>query len=334
MTENSKIDWTDNTFNPWIGCAKVSPGCDNCYAERDFCLRKKIVEWGPKAERRRTAVSTWKQPLAWNRRSLKTGRREKVFTGSLCDIFDNKAPYGARPDLFALMEATPSLDWIPLTKRIENVDGMIPDHWKTGGWPRHVGFMATVCNQAEADRIVPQLLTLKAKYLIPWIGLSIEPMLGPINLNSITIDGDSELNAIQSVLWEAEISNWRDSSDEEWEAEFEDWYGKPPTLTGPMHQTLDWVIVGGESGPNARPMHPDWARSLRDQCAAADVPFFFKQWGEWIGGGPDHFYASNCRQIHRWGSGVYSAFVGKKVAGHLLDGCEHREFPKCLEAAS
>ena len=293
MAENSKIEWTDHTFNPWIGCTKVSTaqagggGCDGCYAERSTparVLRARGIEtWGPDAARQRTAPDTWEKPRTWNRFAeffeAENGRRQRVFCASLADVFDNVVPAQWRVDLFNLIAATPRLDWLLLTKRIGNVVPMLRD---MGGasFPANVWLGATVVNQAEANRDIPKLLAVPARVRF----LSIEPMLGPISLDA--------------ALW---------------------------TYEGPKRiarDLLHWVIAGGESGPAARPMHPDWPRRLREQCAEAGVPFLFKQWGEyrpgiagWLG---EHVDFGDGRVVQR---------VGKAAAGRDLDVRRHDECP-------
>jgi protein gp37 len=118
MAENSKIEWCDHTFNPWIGCQKVSPGCDHCYAEAMMDKRYGRVQWGPHGERKRTSEDNWKKPLAWAKRA--NGHRPRVFCASLADWLDNRVPLQWRSDLGRLIEATPELDWLLLTKRPEN----------------------------------------------------------------------------------------------------------------------------------------------------------------------------------------------------------------------
>ena len=249
MAETTGIEWTDATFNPWIGCTAVSPACDHCYA-------KTLVErWGGDfAQRRHTAPANWRKPLAWNAAAARAGERKRVFCASLADVFDNQVPEEWRADLWALIRATPALDWQILTKRPQNIAKMLPADWGRGY--RNVWLGCTAENQTEAWRRIPHLLTASSARAF----LSCEPLLGALDLT--------------------------------------------PWLRG-----IDWVICGGESGPGARPMHPDWARALRDQCAEARVPFFFKQWGEWA---PDH---------------MHMARVGKKLAGATLDGRTHKEFP-------
>lgn len=276
MAKNSNIEWTHHTFNPWVGCTKISPACDNCYAEA-WDKRYGGAHWGAKAPRRRTTQQNWKQPLKWNAEAAAAGERHRVFCASLADVFDNKAPQEWRNDLFDLIRATPHLDWLLLTKRPQNIAKMLPKDWGAG-WS-NIWLGTTVENQTEAQKRIPALLAVPAKLHF----LSCEPLLSALDLTILDAD-DGEITPLTSVPWSMIVDHWRDTSDN-WKDEFCDWYGleSVPT-TGIAQPALGWIICGGESGSNARPMHPDWARSLRDQCAAAGVPFFFKQWGAWAPG--------------------------------------------------
>ena len=291
MAENSKIEWTDNTFNPWWGCQKVGPGCDNCYAEA-LDNRTGGSHWGPKAERRRTGLSNWNKPLKWQKQAVKEGRRIKVFCASMADVFDNAVPQEWRNDLWELIQQCPDLDWQLVTKRIGNVGATVPKNWHEA-WPSNVWLLSTIVNQEEANRDIPKLLHLKSKYKIAIVGLSIEPLLGEIDLKNINPKNRYELDALTGF-------------------DFDQGYAKG---------SLDWVIVGGESGKNARPIHSYWVRKLRDDCVAANVPFFFKQWGEWH---PDAMVYTDMDEK----CPPPSMRIGKKKAGNLLDGVEHLEFPK------
>ena len=278
MADRSQIDWTDATFNPWLGCTKVSPACDHCYAEA-WAKRSGLVQWGNNP-RRATSDAYWKQPHRWNREARAAGVRRRVFCASLADVFDNQVDPAWRRELWDLIHQCDALDWLLLTKRPQNIAAMLPgggddplngiDRYATPWpWP-HVWLGTTVENQEEADRRIPHLLAVPARLRF----LSCEPLLGPVDLREYICHPAS------------------------------DWMISPELA-------LYWVIAGGESGPGARPMRPDWARSLRDQCQAAGVPFFFKQWGEWIVGDDISI------EIR----------VGKKAAGRELDGREHNEFP-------
>lgn len=312
MSENSKIEWTDHTFNPWIGCTKVGPGCDHCYAENLMDKRMGVAVWGPGNQRVRTKAANWRKPLAWDANHeaffAEHGRRQRVFCASLADVFDNAVDPQWRRDLFNLILSTPNLDWLLLTKRIgnvaamisetlpENMKGLDKDHPLAWPWP-HVWIGATITSQSEADRDIPKLLQVPARVRF----LSMEPLLGPVDLTSIEMfDGDAEIYPLKGTT--------NCVNDE----------GEPAEDV----PALDWVIVGGESGPGARPMYPDWARSLRDQCQAARVPFLFKQWGE-------HMPKSNHMGLSdREINPNMMIRIGKKAAGRLLDGDTWTQFPR------
>lgn len=231
MAENSAIEWCDHTFNPWIGCAKVSPGCKHCYAETLMDTRYGRVEWGVHGTRVRTGPDNWKKPLRWNRQAEAEGRRYRVFCASLADVFEDRdelEPW--RRDLLALIYQTPRLDWLLLTKRPENVMRML-----YGFMPPNLWIGTSVENQETADERIPELLKIPATVRF----LSCEPLLGPVDLTP--------------------------------------WLGTGHPTFDPG---VDWVIVGGESGPKARPFDVRWAWSLVEQCADAGVPCFVKQLGD------------------------------------------------------
>ncbi len=293
MAENTAIEWCDMTFNPWEGCQKVAPECDNCYAEARNERFHGGENWGPKAPRRRTSAQNWNKPRRWNREAeafhTTHGRRQRVFCASLADVFDNAVDPAWRADLFDLIRETPDLDWLLLTKRPHNMVRMLPDDWGDG-WA-HVWLGTSAGSQKTADTNIPALLATPAAVRF----VSAEPMLGPVDLAK-WVPGCFECaeecgwRAGPAYLPEEDCSNGhRSDGTHEFCQECGTEMGVPvcPDCGGravhwlPNTPCLDWVICGGESGPNARPMHPDWARSLRDQCAAAMVPFLFKQWGEW-----------------------------------------------------
>lgn len=306
--ENSKIEWTHHTFNPWVGCTKVSDGCKNCYAENLMDKRMGRVQWGPAGTRDKTSEAYWKKPLAWNRKLEGTGRRERVFCASLADVFEDREELvDWRNELFQLMELTQNLDWLLLTKRPENVMNMIRHDWATY-LPSNIWIGTSVENQEQADKRIPELLKIPAKVRF----LSCEPLLGPVDLMGYFPRYDYR------PTWE-------------FQRIYHGWDSDKPIK---LQSGIDWLICGGESGPNARPMHPEWARSLRDQCQEAEVPFLFKQWGEWL-------VSSEMRQGVHPDPGIYSwpwrdsdddftmmVRVGKKAAGRLLDGREWNEFPE------
>lgn len=360
MAENSLIEWTDHTFNPVRGCTKVSPGCANCYAARE-ALRFPTIRgiWGDSGTRVVAVPSAWKTPLLWNRaaerrrvmelHSVPAGvphdfRRTRVFCASLADVFEDwkgelrfpadLAPDGyvrarwdgtemireleksaeaeaqglplatmdnLRTELFRLIEATPNLDWQLLTKRPENVMRMVPEHWRTA-LPRNVWMGTTVEDQQRADERIPELLGIPAAVRF----LSCEPLLGPVDLTAHSRPG-SWIDPLTGERARGDVA--RDFGGER----------------------IHWVIAGGESGPKARPMHPEWARSLRDQCQPAGVPFLFKQWGEWQPAA-DHRGSDTVPvlPVFNGDSRHTMARAGKKAAGRMLDGREWNEFPKSM----
>jgi protein gp37 len=175
MAENSKIAWTDNTFNPWIGCSRVSPGCENCYAENLMDRRYQRVKWGAGNPRSRT--KTWNDPLRWNREAARNGRRTKVFCASLADYLDDEVPTQWREDLFDLIDQCRNLDWLLLTKRPQNAAVFLPFRWLDAP-PSHVWYGVTAENQAYWNLRVPILQALPAA--VRWV--SYEPALGPLDI--------------------------------------------------------------------------------------------------------------------------------------------------------
>lgn len=314
MAENSAIEWCDSTFNPWIGCTKVGPGCDHCYAET-LSKARLGVPWGQGASRRRTVDSTWAHPRRWERAAAaffaKHGRRQRVFCASLADVFDNEVPAEWRADLFALIRATPSLDWLFVTKRIGNAAKMAA---AAGGWPENVWLGATIVNQAEAERDIPKLAAIDVEVRF----LSMEPLLGSVDLSVLMYEPCP--NSLDGLMMDASTGAYECCSRC-------DFTGVGDELA------IHWIIVGGESGPGARPANGDWYRDLRDQCAAANVPFLFKQHGEWIdvrdlrrlpGGSGPGFGSFDHRPYDPDHEAVR---VGKKAAGRLLDGVQHDGVP-------
>lgn len=186
--ENSKIEWTDHTFNPWIGCTKVSPGCDGCYAENLMDKRYGRVEWGAGNDRSRTSPANWRKPVQWNREAQKAGVRPFVFCASLADVFDNEVDPMWRADLFNLIECTPNLIWLLLTKRIGNVLKMT-DVTRGGVLlPQNTAVGATIVNQAEYDRDRMKLWDVKRSRETLFTFGSFEPLLGPVILDKYAPD--------------------------------------------------------------------------------------------------------------------------------------------------
>lgn len=225
--KESKIEWTTHTFNPWIGCTKVSPGCAHCYAETLMDTRYGRVKWGKGNPRSRTSVGNWKQPKRWDKEAAKLGERHRVFCASLADVFDSEVANEWRDDLWKLIEATPNLDWLLLTKRPE----VMLAETRRLGVTENVWLGVSVEDQIRAEERIPTLIETDAGVKF----LSVEPLLGALDL-----------------------SYW---------------------LTESIVPQLQWVIVGGESGPGARTMREEWVAPIRAECEAAGVAFLFKQWG-------------------------------------------------------
>lgn len=250
--ENSKIEWTTHTFNPWIGCTKVSPGCANCYAETLMAVRYGKVQWGKGKPRVRTAPENWRKPRQWNKAAAAgMVERPRVFCASLADWLDEEVPIEWLGDLLSMIYDTPNLDWLLLTKRPENFyrleEAKVWSNyqssvaaWIDGTPPPNVWLGTSVEDQARADQRIPKLLELPACVRF----LSCEPLLAPVDLSAFMGKAVTPDDFIQTYNF-----------------------------------GLAWVIVGGESGRGARIMREDWALSLRDQCVNADVAFHFKQWG-------------------------------------------------------
>ena len=249
MGEATGIEWCDKTFNPWWGCLRVSPGCEHCYAET-FDKRVGGKHWGPATvdpathkSRRFFGDKHWREPGKWNADARAGDRNARVFCASMADVFEDRAdlvPHRAR--LFDLIEQTPCLDWQLLTKRPENMTRLAPAAWGKA-WPRNVWAGASVESQEWADRRIPELLRVPARIHF----VSYEPALAPVDFREVPMsDGDTLGNGLFSHKTGAGIS---------------------------------WVIIGGESGPGARPFDLARARSTIAQCKAAGVACFVKQLG-------------------------------------------------------
>lgn len=239
MGKDTAIAWTHHTFNPVWGCTKASAGCANCYAEA-FARRWGFDVFGPGKPRRTFGEKHWGEPRRWNARAAQAGIRERVFCGSMCDVFESAPELDAgRTKLFALIAETPALDWLLLTKRPGNVLGMAPRAWRHR-WPTNVWLGVTVENQPAADERIPLLLQVPAAVRF----LSCEPLLEPVDLRQhLLLDDPTDPLGLDAV------------------------------------RGIDWVIVGGESGSGARPFDLAWARSIIAQCRADRTACFVKQLG-------------------------------------------------------
>lgn len=325
MAETTGIDWADSTFNPWIGCTRVGPGCDNCYAEQWAKARAKDVVWGKPGQRgtyRQTSRATWDAVRKWERNHeaffQEHGRQRRVFGGSLCDPFDNQVPEAWRHCYWTLINNTKHLTWIIVTKRPENFERFLPLDWGDG-WP-NVWLVVTTENQDAADRRIPILLRTPAAVR----GISAEPLLGPLDFSMIGCDHPDHcaggcVSALTGDWWPA-----LGDADQEWRERITE-----DSPNGNLLPGLDWVVVGGESGPGARPMHPDWPRLIRDQCVAADVPYFFKQHGEWAAINVDEVpesFSNPSIDLYRCMSSC--GYVGDMTLGSALHHSPAR-FPDC-----
>jgi protein gp37 len=269
MGRNSQIEWTHHTFNPWWGCQKVSPACDNCYAEL-WAKRMGHRLWDKDSPRRFFTDAHWREPLKWNEDAQLAGERQRVFCASMADVFEHRSDLNSqRTRLWELVDNTPYLDWLLLTKRPQNVARIAP--WGTN-WPANVWLGTSVENQAQAEKRLPFLLRTPAAVRF----LSCEPLLGPVDLR--------------------------------------DWFRRKGFCS------IDWIIAGGESGAASRPMHPDWIVSLLHQCTDFEVPFHFKQWGQWV---PAHIVETDVRarliEINNERP-VQMVKMSKKLAGRTLEG--------------
>lgn len=273
MAEETKIQWCDHTFNPWIGCAKVSPGCANCYAEVSTPSRARGIKWGKGQPRQRTSAGNWREPLRWNRQAEKRRvlelhsvgagevhnfQRPRVFCASLADWLDDEVPIEWLADLLKLIHDTPNLDWLLLTKRPENfahrlhkvcheAKNELAVRWHMlREAPANVWIGTTVEDQQRADERIPALLRIPARVRF----LSVEPLLGAV---------DFDVASLVAAKQRTERC------------------------------FADWVIVGGESGAKARPCNVEWIRGVVRQCQAAGVPCFVKQLGAQPRGWCRHF---------------------------------------------
>jgi len=256
MGTTTKIQWTDHTFNPWLGCSRVSEGCRHCYAETLVQGRMGLDRWGS-APRVRTK-GPWRDVLKWNRDAEKAGVRRRVFCASLADVFEDAPGLDAiRADLWPLIEKCTWLDWQLLTKRPENILRMVPHDTPTEdgdwwiNWPKHVWIGTSVENQETAQQRIPFLLQVPAKIRF----LSCEPLLGPTWPNYLKIGEHRDMLRLPKL---ADRFN-------------------------PMHRAgrsrIEWVIVGGESGPDARQCRVEWIRTIVQQCSMDKLPCFVKQMG-------------------------------------------------------
>lgn len=337
MSDNTKIEWTDATWNPITGCSVVSPGCKNCYAMKlaGTRLQNHPSRAGLTVDTKNGPVWTGEIRLneQWLDQPLRWKRPRMVFVCAHADLFHEAVQDDWIDLIFSAMELSPQHTFQVLTKRPARMRDYINSRaFKDYPLP-NVWIGVSVEDQAAADERIPLLLDTPAA--VRWI--SVEPLLGPVNL--------------RHALWKCCGNPIPGHPGDGWTTPPD-----PSECCGDVEPLggIDWVVVGGESGPKARPMHPDWARSLRDQCAAAGVPFLFKQWGEWVPRSSCYHTfddGKSCADIDpgatKWpcirlnenggdghrlededgGNSAYMQRIGKKAAGRLLDGVQHDGYP-------
>jgi protein gp37 len=306
MAEATNIEWCDSTWSAWIGCTKVSTedagggACDNCYAE---ALNKRFnggQNWGPGAPRRRTSDANWRMPLSWNRNAisflLEHGRNRRVFLNNQADIFDNEVDDALRAEVFDLIEATPHLDWLLLTKRIGNAKRMLPARWlEVDGWPKNVRLGITVCNQPEYLRDASKLFALGCPNFV-----SIEPMLGPMDLAAVPYTDFGSM--IDWAICGGESGNGARPMHPDWVRALRD----QCEAAGVPFLLKQW----GEWAP---PSKLEDLRFLGDMMRAGKAVHAYGSGRE-----PDGHFRKGDDHLLR---------VGKKAAGRALDGALHDGYP-------
>lgn len=363
MADNTHIEWAEATWNPITGCSLASPGCTNCYAMQLAGTRLAHHESRAGLTREVNGKHVWTGEVRFNEQwldqPLRWAKPRMIFVCAHGDLFHESVPDAWIDRIFAVMALCPQHTFQVLTKRsarmreffqestgwrariAELLDGLKPSplwngnvyqgwqnlHGRPDGLP-NVWLGVSVEDQQRADERIPDLLATPAA--IRWI--SAEPLLGPVDLSYCDSpyerhDGFPGTYSPLNGSWWPAVGNYE-----------EEYRNREEEL-----EKLDWVVVGGESGKAARPMHPDWARSLRDQCAVASVPFFFKQWGEWWPNPPEA--TMTIQQFNRQlryidadtgrektdptrTSDRSMRKIGKKRAGRLLDGVEHNRMPR------
>lgn len=322
----TKIEWTDRTWNPTTGCDRVSAGCDHCYA---MGMAKRLKAMG--AEKYQNdgdpltsgpgfgvAVheGSLTEPVRWRKPSM-------VFVNSMSDLFHNDIPDEFIAKVFAVMALADHHTFQVLTKRHGRMRALLslrsfPELVTTWAWRISAG--GAMCLPNGNDAYSPSAVAWPLPNV--WLGVSAEDQKWAKVRIPVLLDTPAAVRFVSAepLLGPLDLRMWLENDPEQFDV--------PP---------LDWVIVGGESGPKARPMHPDWARKLRDQCTSAGVPYLFKQWGEWVPNGSwrtDTGRPLESPREHAFTDGGRNGFlplmarVGKKVAGRELDGRTWDEFPE------
>jgi len=315
---DTKIEWTNGVWNPVTGCSKVSQGCKNCYAE-GIAKRFFATGYPPNDDgslRTFTDVRCHEDrldiPLRWK-------KTRRIFVNSMSDLFHPDVPFGFISKVFAVMGLCSQHTFQVLTKRPERMlEYVLQAKHRSPGFTEASVCMAHKVQGLTADQIASLQFTAGNTWPLPnvWLGVSVE-------------DQKTADERIPLLLQTPAAVRWVSAEPLLGPIEFRGSWLNP---TAQPANPLGWVVVGGESGPGARPMHPDWARSLRDQCQAANVPFFFKQWGEWKqSDNPVESFNHNTGDFETITARVAFKRVGKHTAGRLLDGREWNEYPEAKQ---
>ncbi|MHC5539548.1 DUF5131 family protein [Singulisphaera rosea] len=338
MGVETGIEWCDHTWNPWRGCTKISPACDHCYAA-DLAKRNPLVlgEWGDDGTRTGAAENYWHLPYKWDAAARKAGVRRKVFLASMADIFEDWKGF--------ILDVRGRIIWVDTVNDLWLADDGTP------GFVFDKRLLNANDLRTRAFRIIREttnldylLLTKRTKNVRPmasealgwdvwlegmpsncWLGCTVESQEWAWRIDDIVKIGAP----VSFVSYEPALGPI-------------DW---SPYLDQPSGPKFDWLIAGGESGPSARPSYIEWFRTARDKCLAANVAFFFKQWGEWMTPGqaipcisdvindrPEMFFDSNGRDVTHeplfHGPVTLTRRIGKKHSGSKLDGRTHQQFPE------
>lgn len=323
MSQDTGIEWCHHTFNPWWGCQKISPGCLNCYADREATRHGFAGQFAAAAPHREFGDAYWKEPLKWARVAARDGIRRRAFCASMADVGeDHPIAEANRPRLWQLIEAAPELDWMLLTKRASTALKWLPERWLKD-WPPHVWFGFSAEDQKRYDERLPFVLKVPAAIRF----CSYEPALGGIDFRFPAVTRRTKPEGFDEWPPEKQAEVIQQAARAEHMARF---------------QMIDLLIAGGESGPGARPANENWFRSARDQSVASRVAFHFKQWGEWAPAKPQaggdlggEMRASRVKLVpldrepdgHARRDDSFMRLVGKKAAGRRLDGVLWDEMP-------
>lgn len=316
MADRTAIEWCDATFNPWIGCTAISPACDHCYAQADMDHRRHRVRWGAGQPRSRTSTDYWKKPIRWN--------AQRFWECSACGMRGDDAGFRRAGHPLPAYPTPTTRAPVPCYETVEHARRRVFCASLADVFDNEVdpGWRADLFDLIAATPNLDWLLLTKR---IGNVAAMVPGTWRPRYPLNVWLGGT--IANRKEMLRDAPKLQATPASVRFWSVEpMLDDLGKIPSDLFP-----DWVIAGGESGPAARPLSPDWVRALRDQCAAAVVPFLFKQWGEWV---PmlGQVEGVPVRDKTTSPDGWVMGRAGKKLAGRLLDGIEHNAFPEVRHA--